>query len=255
MILSLVNVKGGVGKTTTAVNLAAVLGDSGLRVLVVDLDPQGSAGYSLGVPRDTEDPTAAEVLSGEAGIEDATWETQTPGVDVVAGSMALAIADLELARRRGAEMLLAKALQPVRRRYDFIIVDCPPGLSLLTVNGLAASSGMIVPTVPHELDIEALDRFLVGLSSLRGRLHRTPRLLGILLTMVDHRTRLTERLVHKIRRRHGEDVFRTVIPINASLAEAPHYGRSILQFQKWSPGGRAYSKLAGEVLRRVRHGG
>lgn len=255
MILSLVNVKGGVGKTTTAVNLAAAYAGSGLDVLLVDLDPQGSASYSLGVPRGEVSPSAAQVLLGEAALDDALWQASAEGVDLVPGDLSLAAATLALARRRDPEKLLAKALAPAHRRYDLIVIDCPPGLSILTLNALAASTAFIVPVVPHDLDLEALERFVQALPASLAGVRRKPQLLGIVLTMVDHRTRLTEEVAARIRRQHGRDVFRTEIPINVRLAEAPRYGRTIFQFEKWSPGGRAYSRLGAETLQRARKQG
>ncbi len=276
MILSLVNVKGGVGKTTTAVNLAAAFGGSGLKVLVVDIDPQGSASFSLGVPPGNASPSMAEVLSGEASIEEAIWESPTKGVEIVPGDMSLARTELRLARKgpgarrsgnahlhyvdlvqrkRDPAKLLSLALAPVRRRYDFILVDCPPGLSILSLNGLAASTAVIVPVVPHDLELEALGRLFAALGDLGRALRHKPRLLGVLLTMVDHRTRVTDEIVRKIRRRYGGQVFRTVIPVNVRLAEAPRYGRTIFQFERWSTGGRAYGKLGAEVIRRARNTG
>src|SRR4051794_26524879 len=155
MNLALVNVKGGVGKTTTAVNLAAAFVRGGLRVLVVDLDPQGSASFSLGVPRDRADPSSAELLAGKADAADAIRETET-GVDLIPGALRLAGADLALARKQEPDKLLKRALAPARRRYDVTLIDCPPGLSILSVNGLAAADAYIVPVAPHHLDLEAL---------------------------------------------------------------------------------------------------
>lgn len=263
MILSFVNVKGGVGKTTTAVSLAAAFAGIGLKVLVVDLDPQGSASFSLGVPEKKAATSAAQVLSGEVPIDEAIWESPTPGVDVAPGDMSLAEFELALVRQAPAARLdadptklLSRALAPVRRRYDFILIDCPPGVStILSLNGLAAATAFIVPVVPHELDFEALGRFLGALDGLRKALGRKPELLGILLTMVDHRTRVTDEVVQRIRRRHGRQVFRTEIPINVRLAEAPRYGRTIFQFEGWSSGGQAYRQLGGEVIRRARKAG
>lgn len=254
MILSLVNIKGGVGKTTTAVNLAAAFARSELKVLLLDLDPQGSASYALGVPVKESLPSSADLLLEGAAIDDVVRDSGLPGLDLVTGSMELAGADLVLARKREATSLLRKALQPVRRRYDVIIVDCPPGLSVLSLNGLMASRSFIVPVVPHDLDLEALSRLLVRLEELPGG-SRAPQLLGILLTMVDHRTKLTDELVARVRRKYGRRVFRTEIPVNVRLAEAPRYGMTIFEYESWSTGGQAYSRLGGESLRRARTAG
>ncbi len=255
MILSLANVKGGVGKTTTAVNLSATFADSDLRVLLVDLDPQGSASFSLGVLRDDGEPTLADVLLAGAPVAGAVRPTAISGLDLLAGSMGLAGAELGLARKRDPETLLRRALASVRRRYDAIVVDCPPGLSILTLNGLAASSAYILPVVPHDLVHEALDRFFDGWERLQAPLRSKPELLGILLNMVDQRTNLTGEMVGEIRKAYGRRVFRAEIPINVRLAEAPGYGMSIFQYERWSTGAHAYRLLGAEVIRRARTAG
>ncbi len=252
MILSLVNVKGGVGKTTTAVNLAAAFAGSGLRVLVVDLDPQGSATFSLGVEAADASPSSTQVLIDGLDAGQAIRETSTAGVELVPGALGPVGADLALARKQDPAGLLKKALAPVRRRYDFIVVDCPPGLSVLTLNGLAACDAYVVPVVPHDLDLEALYRFFEGVEAARPTLGGEPRLLGILLTMVDRRTKVTDQVLARVRKNFGRRVFRAEIPINVRLAEAPAYGETIFRFERWSTGGQAYSRLGAEVIRRAR---
>ena len=252
MRLALVNVKGGVGKTTTAVNLAAAFARSGLKVLVVDLDPQGSATTSFGVPSEEASPSVAEVLLGETEAAEAIRETSTEALALLPASLRLAGADLALARKHGPDKLLKKALSAVRRRYDVIVFDCPPGLSILSVNALAAADAYIVPVLPHHLDMEALAGFFETLSALKDRLGKPPELLGILLTQVDHRTQVTDQVVAAIRAAWGKRVFNTEIPVNVRLAEAPAQGRTIFEFESWSTGALAYSKLGGEVLRRAR---
>lgn len=255
MRLALVNVKGGVGKTTTAVNLAAAFARSGLTVLVIDLDPQGSATTSFGVTREEAVPSLADVLLGRAKAAEAVRETRVEGISLLPASLRLAGADLALARKQEPDKLLKRALSPIRRRYDVIVLDCPPGLSILTTNALAASDAYIVPLLPHHLDMEALAGFLEAVSGLKERIRKPPELLGILLTQVDHRTQLTDQVVAAIRETWGKRVFRTEIPVNVRLAEAPAAGRTIFEYESWSTGALAYGKLGGEVLRRARKAG
>lgn len=255
MILTLANVKGGVGKTTTAVNLAAAFARSDLRVLLVDLDPQGSASFSLGVAAEEARPSVYDLLVERQPAAGLIRETAVSGVEMITGSIELAGADLALARRKDPHHLLAQALAPVRRRYDAIVIDCPPGLSLLTGNGLAASDGYIVPVVPHDLAMEALGRFFDGMETVLGAAVARTQLLGIVLTMVDHRTFLTDEIVAAIRKGYGREVFRAEIPINVRLAEAPGYGLTIFDYQSWSTGAAAYAKLGAEAIRRCRQAG
>jgi len=252
MILSLANVKGGVGKTTTAVNLAAAYAQSGLEVLLVDLDPQGSASFSLDVEHEAGMPSSWNALVEGAALAGVIQPTAIDNLEIVPGTMELAEADLALARRKDPERKLAAALAPVRRRYDAILIDCPPGLSLLTLNGLAASHAFILPVVPHDLAHEALGRFFQGWERVKSSARSRAELLGILLTMVDHRANLTDAVVAEIRRAYGRDVFRTEIPINVRLAEAPGYGMTIFQYESWSTGAEAYAKLGAESIGRAR---
>lgn len=255
MKLALANLKGGVGKTTTAVNLAAAFARSGLNVLLVDLDPQASATFSLGVLRDQVKTGAAKVLTGKAEAGEAVLETAVENVHLLPGGLDLAGLDVALARKQEPEKLLKKALSPIRRRYDVIVMDSPPGLSILTINALAAADAYIVPVAPHRLDSEALGGFLELAEASKDRIGKKTELLGILLTMVDHRTQVTDEMVAAIRHAYGSKVFRAEIPVNVRLAEAPAAGRPIFDFESWSTGAQAYGKLGGEVIRRARKAG
>lgn len=250
MNLALVNLKGGVGKTTTAVNLAAAFARSGLKVLVVDLDPQGSASLSLGVRREEVETSVAQVLLGKAEAVDAVRESTVSGVDLLPSALDVAGIDLALARKQDPHKLLKKALSPLRRRYDVVVFDCPPGLSILGLNALVAADAYVVPLTPHLLDVEALSGFFQLIEN--ADLGKPPALLGILLTRVDHRTRLTDAVVSELRETYGAKVFRTEIPINVRLAEAPGQALSIFDFEGWSTGALAYGHLGGEILRRAR---
>jgi chromosome partitioning protein len=255
MILAFTNVKGGVGKTTSAVNLAAALARSELEVLIVDLDPQGSASYSVGVPGDVDGPSLTDVLLEGRPLSEALWETPVRGLDVAVGGVSLAEAQISLARRKDPTDLLRRALAPARKSYDFVVVDCPPGLGILSLIGLGASDSFVVPVTPHYLALEALGRFFTGLERLEGGLRPAGELLGILLTMIDHRTKVTEDVCREARRRYGARVFRTEIPINVRLAQAPEYGQTIFNFESWAPGAIAYSRFGAEMLRRARRQG
>lgn len=252
MNLALVNVKGGVGKTTAAVSLAAAFSGSGLKVLVVDLDPQGSASFSLGTTRHQADPSIAEVLRGKVTAAEAIRPTDVPGVDLIPASLRLVGIESAFAKKDEPEKKLKAALAPIRRRYDVVVMDCPPGMSFLTLNALAAASAYVVPIVPNPLELDALSAFFLLLDAAREQIGKLPELLGILLTKVDNRTRVTHEVVQVLRDAYGTQVFKTEIPINIRLAEAPSEGATIFDFEESSTGAHAYSRLGGEVLRRAR---
>lgn len=254
-VIAVVSQKGGVGKTTTAVNLAAVFAESGLKVLFLDLDPQGSASFSFGVAYEDTRPSVYEALVGGCPLTELMRPTRLEKVHLITSSMDLADSDGSLARLERPQFRVAEALKPLRRRYDVILIDCPPGLSLLPVNGLAAADAFIIPIVPHDLSMEALGRFTLALGELDLPAANRPEELGILLTMIDHRTGFTGQMVGEIRRAYKARVFSTEIPVNVRLAEAPGYGMTILQYESWSPGAQAYRKLGAEVLRRARRRG
>ena len=252
MIVALVNNKGGVAKTTTAVNLAAALASKTKRVLLVDLDSQGSASFSLGVARAQLSPSSAEVLLEDTPIRDAIRSTSIQGLDLVTGSMALANADLALVDVKGRERRLATTLAPVRDEYAYILLDCPPSLSMVPINALVAADAFLVPVTPQYLALEGLVNLMTATEQLRRGTGAQAALLGLVLTQVDRRPKVTTEIIDLIRGHYGDRVFKTEIPINVRLSEAPSFGRSIFEHDPSSSGADAYKRLATEFAHRCR---
>ncbi|MDB4931590.1 MAG: Cobyrinic acid ac-diamide synthase [Myxococcaceae bacterium] len=255
MIIALVNNKGGVAKTTTAVNLAAGLATRTRRVLLADLDSQGSASFSLGVARADLAPSSAEVLLDGVPIRSAIRPTSVEGLDLLTGSMALANADLALADVKGRERRLAEALAPVRDDYAFILLDCPPSLSMVPINALVAADAFLVPVTPQYLAVEGLVNLMEATELLRRGTGARASLLGLVLTQVDRRPKVTGEVIDLIRGHYGDRVFKTEIPINVRLSEAPSFGQTIFGHDPSSSGAEAYRRLATEVLQRCRKDG
>ncbi len=255
MILALVNNKGGVAKTTTAVSLTAGLARQNRRVLLIDLDSQGSASLSLGIARADLKPSLADVLLDTLPIRRAIRETTVEGLDLLTGSMELASADLILGDVRGRERRLQEAITPIRNDYDFIILDCPPSLSLLPINALIAADAFIVPVTPHYLALEGLINLMGAVERIRQGVGDVASLLGLVLTIVDYRTRATKEIVDIIREHYSDQVFKTEIRINTRLTEAPSFGRSIFDYDVTSSGAGAYHRLVAEVLQKIHKDG
>ena len=253
-IISVANQKGGVGKTTTTVNLAACLAKQGQRVLIVDIDPQGNATSGLGVDKHQERASIYEVLVGEADSPDAVIHTQVQNLDLLPSSIALAGAEVEMVSMMAREYVLQRALSSLSDRFDFILMDCPPSLGLLTVNALAASDCVLVPIQCEFYALEGLTQLMNSVHLVRKHLNPHLELLGVVLTMFDTRTNLSSQVSEEVRRFFAEKVFETVIPRNIRLAEAPSYGQPILQYDARCPGAEAYLALSDEVLARVTGG-
>lgn len=250
-IIALVNNKGGVGKTTSAVNLAAGLVAAGRRVLLADLDAQGSASLSLGLTRADLSPGSAEVILDGHPIREAIRPTSVKGLDILPGSMALASADLVLSAVAGREVVLKDALTPIREDYDFTVLDCPPSLGLLTVNALTAADFFIVPVTPDYLSLEGLVNLLDAVERIKKGIGKAAGLLGILLTLADYRLNVTEEIGQMIRGYYGRLVFKAEIRGNVRLKEAPSFGKTIFDYDNGSAGAEAYRQLTKEVLKRI----
>ena len=250
-IIAVANQKGGVGKTTTAVNLAAALARMPRRVLLVDMDPQGNATMGSGVDKRELDASVCEVLLGEADAGEAIVRT-AEDFDLLPGNIDLTAAEIRLMGIEGRERQLARALEPVAGDYDFVIIDCPPALSLLTLNALTAADSVIVPMQCEYYALEGISALVDTIEAIRGSLNPRLEIEGVLRTMFDVRNNLANAVSAELTNHFGDQVFRTIVPRNVRLAEAPSHGQSIVGYDKSSRGGIAYLGLAGELLRRQR---
>ncbi len=250
-IIAVANQKGGVGKTTTAVNLAAALARTPKKILLVDLDPQGNATTGSGVNKRELDSSICEVLLGEDDVADVIVRTQED-YDLVPGNIDLTAAELRLMSAEAREQQLKLVLAPIAANYDFILIDCPPALSLLTLNALTAADSVIVPMQCEYYALEGISALMDTIEAIRANLNPRLEIEGVLRTMFDVRNNLANAVSAELIEHFGDRVFRTIVPRNVRLAEAPSHGQSIVGYDRNSRGGIAYLGLAGEVLRRQR---
>jgi chromosome partitioning protein len=250
-IFCIANQKGGVGKTTTTVNLAAGLAQIGQRVLVVDLDPQGNATMGSGIDKRSLTSSVYDVLLGNAGLADSKVRSDKGGYDVLGANRELAGAEVELVGLERRERRLRDALQPVAEAYDFALIDCPPSLSLLTLNGLCAARGVIVPMQCEYFALEGLSDLVNTIKQVHANLNRELEVIGLLRVMFDPRITLQQQVSEQLKSHFGDKVFDTVIPRNVRLAEAPSYGLPGVVFDPASKGAQAFIEFAGEMVRRI----
>jgi chromosome partitioning protein len=251
-ILAVVNQKGGVGKTTTAINLATALGAAGRSVLIVDLDPQGNASTGFGIARADRRVTSYDVLLRATSFDTAVLPTEVPQVDIVPANVDLSAAELELVQDERRAYRLRDAFGTLSRRYDYMLIDCPPSLGLLTVNALTAAHAVLVPLQCEFFALEGLSLLLRTIERVRNSYNPMLQMHGVVLTMFDRRNNLSEQVANDVRSFMGDRVYDTVIPRNVRVSEAPSHGRPVLLYDHKSMGAQAYAHLAGEMLRRER---
>ncbi len=249
-IISIANQKGGVGKTTTAVNLSSSLAVLEKKVLLVDCDPQANATSGLGIDPDALEKSVYECILGQANVSDVIMETDTPNLWLLPTRIDLVGAEVELINDKGRERFLARALEPVRDNFDFIIIDCSPSLGLITINALTASDSVIIPIQSEYFALEGLGKLLNTVRIVQTRLNPKLTIEGLLITMYDNRLRLARQVVEDVRGHFKQLVFNTLIYRNTKLAEAPSYGKSIIMHDASSTGAINYLNLAQEILTR-----
>ena len=249
-IVAIANQKGGVGKTTTCINLAASMAATKRKVLVIDLDPQGNATMASGVDKYQVDATAYELVVEDVAFDDVVCRSTSGNYDLIAANGDVTAAEIKLMEVFAREVRLKHALASVRDNYDFIFIDCPPSLNLLTINAMAAADSVLVPMQCEYFALEGLTALMDTISKLAAVVNENLKIEGLLRTMYDPRNRLSNEVSDQLKKHFGSKVYRTVIPRNVRLAEAPSHGKPAMYYDKYSAGAKAYLALAGEMLRR-----
>ena len=249
-IIAIANQKGGVGKTTTAINLAAALGRAGKKVLMIDIDPQGNATSGLGINKRKIEVSTYNLLIADAKIEDVLIRTDYRNLDVLPSNMSLAGIEIELVEMQQRAYRLKQAIAPIKDNYDYIFIDCPPSLGLITLNGLSAAGSLMVPIQCEYYALEGLSQLISTVRQIKRMYNPDIEIEGVLLTMFDSRLNLTGQVVSEVKRHFPDKVYKSVIPRNVRLSEAPSYGQPIQYYDQLSKGAQAYDDLAKEFLKK-----
>lgn len=247
-IIAIANQKGGVGKTTTAINLSACLAEKGQKVLAIDMDPQGNMTSGLGVDKDEAEKTIYDMIIGQAGIEEVIQKNVMENLDILPTNIDLSAAEIELIGVENKEFIVQKEVHKIRDRYDFVVIDCPPSLSMLTINAMTTADSVLVPIQCEYYALEGLSQLIHTVELVKERLNPVLEIEGVVFTMYDARTNLSLQVVENVKDNLEQNIYKTIIPRNIRLAEAPSYGMPINKYDPKSAGAESYLRLADEVI-------